>query len=271
MCRKNKNEDIPKNEFFDPTKIGWTRGLAKKFKANLHLSDEIPSPDLLSYRPYYKTHVCRMIDLIEYPATMFRIFPSERVKNLVIATEAPGNQREFAAIMTDAIPDLHVVGTAQQCFPLYYYTPVNSDLLFDSGECEEAPGFVRNDGISDAILEEARTKYPSIRIEKIDLFYYVYGILHSNDYRTKFAADLKLMLARIPLVDKVQDFQKFREHSARKVHFVASQEKVVVSLKYFNTGLFTDQILVCVKISEQFPPVDVVVDSNALKTVFIRH
>ena len=42
-----------------------------------------------------------------------------------------------------------------------------------------------------------------------DIFYYVYGILHSTEYRTSFAADLKKMLPRIPLVDEALDFWSF--------------------------------------------------------------
>ena len=46
-------------------------------------------------------------------------------------------------------------------------------------------------------------------LSKEDIFYYVYGILHSPDYRTAFANDLKKMLPRIPLVEDVRDFWKF--------------------------------------------------------------
>lgn len=37
----------------------------------------------------------------------------------------------------------------------------------------------------------------------------MYGILHSPDYRKQFAADLKKMLPRIPLVDNAADFKAF--------------------------------------------------------------
>ena len=37
----------------------------------------------------------------------------------------------------------------------------------------------------------------------------VYGLLHSNQYRERFADDLKKSLPRIPIVDNVQDFMAF--------------------------------------------------------------
>ena len=39
---------------------------------------------------------------------------------------------------------------------------------------------------------------------KDDVFFYVYGLLHSQDYRERYAADLKKMLPRIPLVATAQ-------------------------------------------------------------------
>jgi predicted helicase len=41
------------------------------------------------------------------------------------------------------------------------------------------------------------------------VFYYVYGILHSPKYRETYAADLKKMLPRLPLVENSTDFWKF--------------------------------------------------------------
>src|SRR5690606_20621612 len=43
-------------------------------------------------------------------------------------------------------------------------------------------------------------------ITKEDIFYYVYGILHSLEYKRRFESDLKKMLPRIPFA---QDFWAF--------------------------------------------------------------
>lgn len=51
--------------------------------------------------------------------------------------------------------------------------------------------------------------YKTNSITKEDIFYYVYGLLHSPDYRNQFAADLKKMLPRIPLVNSAADFKAF--------------------------------------------------------------
>ena len=42
-----------------------------------------------------------------------------------------------------------------------------------------------------------------------DIFYYVYGLLHSEDYRTRYADNLTKELPRIPCVKKADDFWAF--------------------------------------------------------------
>lgn len=96
-----------------------------------------------------------------------------------------------------------------QCFPLYWYDDSTADItdLFSSPQ-NEADRYVRRDGVTDWILSTARKQYGS-KVGKEDIFYYVYGILHSPEYRTAFASDLKKSLPRLPLVDSADDFWAF--------------------------------------------------------------
>lgn len=57
-------------------------------------------------------------------------------------------------------------------------------------------------------------------VTKEDVFYYVYGFLHSNEYRETFANDLKKMLPRLPLVEDVRDFWAFSKAGRKlaKIH-----------------------------------------------------
>ena len=79
--------------------------------------------------------------------------------------------------------------------------------LFDDAETNR---YIRRDGITDWILKEVRNRFGGTRaITKEHIFYYVYGLLHSKQYRERFADDLKKSLPRIPIVDNVQDFMAF--------------------------------------------------------------
>ena len=122
----------------------------------------------------------------------------------MICVSGVGVTKEFSAIITDIIPDLELIGKSQ-CFPLYYYESVDHDQLglFDQSNRD----YIRRDGVSDFILERARTLNP--KITKEDIFYYVYGLLHSQEYRKRFSSDLKKSLPHIPFPDAFQQFKAF--------------------------------------------------------------
>jgi predicted helicase len=57
----------------------------------------------------------------------------------------------------------------------------------------------------------SKSAYPGETITKEDLFYYIYGLLHSPDYRDRFANNLAKALPRIPAVRTFEDFAAFRD------------------------------------------------------------
>lgn len=54
-----------------------------------------------------------------------------------------------------------------------------------------------------------RDAYDGDEITKEDVFYYVYGVLHSTDYRERFADNLGKELPRIPRMKSAADFWAF--------------------------------------------------------------
>ncbi len=105
------------------------------------------------------------------------------------------------------IPNLWSDG-GNQCFPLYYYKQKN--LVQGSLLGNNEDQYERKDGITDWILRNIRKRFQGARaITKEHIFYYVYGLLHSQEYRLKFNADLKKSLPRIPIVDDVTTFMEF--------------------------------------------------------------
>ena len=97
-----------------------------------------------------------------------------------------------------------------QCFPLYYYEPAVTAQADMFATPAAGAGLVRRDGVSDWILAQAQAAYGAT-VSKADIFYYVYGFLHSPDYRTTYANDLKKMLPRLPLVAHAADFWAFSQ------------------------------------------------------------
>ncbi|WP_413626741.1 type ISP restriction/modification enzyme [Luteibacter sp. Lutesp34] len=71
------------------------------------------------------------------------------------------------------------------------------------------PQHGRRDALTDEGLEHFRSAYPNETISKEDVFYYIYGLLHSPDYRARYADNLAKELPRIPCVKTAADFWAF--------------------------------------------------------------
>ena len=205
---RTKNTELEAKDFvsFDDKKISWSRAFLNDVKNGAQKNFEYLKIASAIYRPFFKQHLYFSRDMNNVVSRMDSFFPTSTTKNLVICVSGVGVTKDFSAIITDTLPDLELMGKSQ-CFPLYYYEHQEKQnrSLFD------APGegkYVRRDGISDFILERAKAMYGKT-VSKEDIFYYVYGFLHSPDYRTAFANDLKKMLPRLPLVEDVRDFWKF--------------------------------------------------------------
>ena len=103
-----------------------------------------------------------------------------------------------------------------QCFPLKLYETKESNKqigqkssLFEEPTDTETTQYVVRDGITDVGIKHFRDAYPGEKISKEDLFYYVYGLLHSDDYKSRYADNLTKELPRIPRVAKAIDFWAF--------------------------------------------------------------
>lgn len=192
----------------DPTKISWTRALKYELAKNHRFSIENESIVESLYRPFTKGWLYFNRRFNEMVYQMPRIFPVGGPGNLVIQYNAKFSGVGYPAIISNALPDLHCNGDSQ-CFPFYLYEQedVSDDLGLFAGQQQ---GEVRRrDAITDAGLAHFQSAYPNETISREDLFYYVYGLLHSPDYRERYADNLGKELPRIPRVRSAADFWAF--------------------------------------------------------------
>ena len=202
------NQQIGKSDIStDDKKISWTVNLKKEHeKRVIHHFDKNTFVET-SYRPFNKMELYYHRPFIERPGIFGKIFPNGN-DNLVITLTGTGYRNDFSCLITNIYPNLDLLEKSQ-CFPLYWYEENKNreGTLFDNAETNK---YIRRDGITDWILKEVRNRFGGSRaITKEHIFYYVYGLLHSAQYRERFADDLKKSLPRIPIVDNVQDFMTF--------------------------------------------------------------
>ena len=184
------------------------------------------------YRPFQMQSLCYKKEFIERTYQQTKLFPKDTFYNELICIPSIGGTKTFSAIMTNAVTD-RGFNSGTQCLPLYWYeeNKYKQRSLFDEDSNED---YIRRDGITDWILKEVRTRYGAKNITKEMIFYYVYGLLHSKDYRERFAADLKKSLPRIPIVDRVEDFMEF---------YKAGKELADLHLNYETVEAYPDVVV----------------------------
>lgn len=196
-----------------PISISWTRALKQDLGKNRSYTFDSDCLVRSLYRPFTKQWLYFNRRFNEMVYQIPRIFPNASVENLGICVPGLGGDKGFSALITSSIPDLNLAPGmgGYQCFPLYLYDEAakasKDDLFADPIE----RGLRRRDAITDAGLAHFHAAYPGESISKEDLFYYVYGLLHSPDYRERFADNLSKELPRIPAVKKTADFWAFSQ------------------------------------------------------------
>jgi len=148
------------------------------------------------------------------------------MRNRIISITGRGSTKKFSVLISNTIPDLEMISKAQ-CFPLYHN---NTDGMFEDDlfQSDASGDTHRQDAISDFGLSHFQGEYPSQgdSITKEDLFYYIYGLLHSPEYRERYKENLTKELPRIPAVKKFEDFQAFSQAGRDLAHWHLDYETV---------------------------------------------
>ncbi len=203
-------------------KISWTREIKQDLSRQKRRNFDPHGIVRAVYRPFSKNWIYfnRYFNNCVYQ--MPQIFPDENARNLLISVTGRGSAIEFSALMMDFLPDLEVVSKGQ-CFPLYLYDDSEQKDVNGLFSDQSEDGYRRRDAITNEGLAHFQSAYPDDAISKEDLFYYVYGLLHSEDYRARYADNLGKELPRIPRVKFAADFRHFsqagRDLAALHLHY----------------------------------------------------
>ncbi|MFM6243633.1 MAG: type ISP restriction/modification enzyme, partial [Dolichospermum sp.] len=220
----------------DPKQISWSRGLKNslgKFIEHRFLPESIVQG---TYRPYCKQWSFFDRDINDFVGQLPKIFPNQNLENLVICVNGVGGNKEQSTLIVDTLIDLNMQHAGTQCFPLYTYEK-QSELgeLFATATTAE---YTKKENIPDSILKDFQKKYQDKTITKTDIFYYIYGVLHSPEYKQRFAADLKKMLPRIPYT---RDFWTFSKAGRELAEYHLNYETIEpYEIKEFSPEIYLD-------------------------------
>lgn len=200
----------------DPREISWSRSLKNSLVKGTEIEVKGDHLGRSMYRPFFKQVVYYDGHLNHERSQLPRMFPSVGDANIGFVVNGAGAIVQSLPLMLDTIPDMNFLGSSMvpQFFSRYTYMPrpeAAEDLFtqFAGSSGDGAgSGYERLDNITDWALHDYRASYGH-QVSKDDIFYFIYGLLHSPEYRAEFAADLKKMLPRIPKLADPVDFAAF--------------------------------------------------------------
>jgi predicted helicase len=193
-----KKQSVSVDEFvnYDDGTIKWSRDLKQDLQDGVKAFFSVNKIRPAIYRPFTKVYLFfdRVMNEEVYRQPEF--FPTRRDCGNIAIWLKVGSEVPFWALAIDRIPDLMPSG-GTQCFPLYTY------------DGEER---TRHDNIPLSTLAKFRSYFGDDQISKWDIFHYVYALLHHPEYRTRYAANLRRELPRIPILPN-QSSKLFHEYA----------------------------------------------------------
>lgn len=235
-----KQREVLVDDFInvDRQQIAWTRGLKQDLAKDKRFTFEVNCLVPGLYRPFNKQWMYFNRQLNEMVLQMPRLFPDASSPNVVIGVSASASRSAYSVFISDQVASLHAVDmVGSQYFPLYLYEEADSGAadgfpaqaaLFgtDGKSASTSPATKRRDAITAEGLAHFQDAYSGESISREDIFYYVYGLLHSPDYRERFVDNLGKELPRIPRVKTAVDFWSFSQAGRKLADLHLNYERV---------------------------------------------
>ncbi|QJS19202.1 DEAD/DEAH box helicase [Turicibacter sanguinis] len=156
--------------------IKWSVGLKESFKNGKNIVANDNEIILSMYRPFAKKFLYYQTEIIERPSKWKNLFKED---NKIIYVTGLGASRGFSCLVVDLIPNLHLMDTGRG----FYWKNTHTNSL----------------NINKDILNK-------FDLTEDDIFGYIYGVLHSNEYKQKYESDLNKAFPRIPILKNKDAF-----------------------------------------------------------------
>ncbi|MGN6127568.1 MAG: DEAD/DEAH box helicase [Humibacter sp.] len=214
----------------DPKKFSWNRADKSRLARRRMYAVREQAARVSAYRPFTKQHSWLDSELNDMVYRIPSMFPTVEHQNYGFYLTGLGSAKPFSVQAVCSIPDVNYWGSeGGQFFARWTFEEETVETVaqgaFDFADTEDVvDGYRRIDNIADATLAQYRTWY-GIGVTKDAIFAFVYGLLHSPDYRHRFAADLKRTLPRIPRIETA-DFVTFADAGQHLLDMHINYERV---------------------------------------------
>ena len=168
--------------------FSWDRKTEQRLERGVTIAVDPDGFRDAAYRPFFRQKIYLNRDLNARTGVQISIWPVGDENDGIFVSSTRG-----VVLAVNAVPDFHMVPPDGRLLPRYV---------------PKADGRLHN--VTDQALADYRARHGDA-VTKDHIFAYVYGILHSPDYRSRYSVELGKMLPRIPEVATTDSFYAFAE------------------------------------------------------------
>lgn len=202
--KKPSIEEVKKNVSYSDKSFSWTRSDFTRLQNSELYDDDSSFYTESMYRPYFKQYLNAHRKLNASPGRLAEIFAKNIPGQMAICV--PGGS-PFGTLMVSVSPDFNMLPGGSHTILRYLpndaderdgvnlFSPLNSSDSYTINLCDEALNRYR--------------KTSGKQITEDEVFFYVYGMLHSNEYVNVYSSNLSKELPRIPFPASENTFHEF--------------------------------------------------------------
>ena len=157
------------------------------------------------YRPYFKQIINAHRRLNARPGRLAEIFHKAIPNQMAIAVSGGST---FGVLMVNVSPDLACLGSGgTHAFLRYMPEEIGDSRVANLFDTPNSESLFKHNLSNDTLTRYQKSVGNSIT--KDDIFFYIYGILHSTEYQNTYSSNLSKGLPRIPVPANEKDFHRF--------------------------------------------------------------
>ena len=206
LCEMDPDSDLFRTTIEDARLIKMSSSLT----ASLHRRKQAPyDPERVVpslYRPFTREWLYFDATYTHRPGLCMKFYRKDQPSPRAIVVSGIGSESGLSCIMTAEVPNLDVVPKSQ-CYPEFWF----DDSVLTGGMLDNLPnGAQRREGISRWAVEQF-SDATGRAVDREGIFFYVYGVLHSEQFRETYEDNLVKERTRIPLPKDAVQFDAFSE------------------------------------------------------------
>ncbi|MCB1028445.1 MAG: hypothetical protein KDB24_11875, partial [Microthrixaceae bacterium] len=176
-----------------------------------------------TYRPFFKQQVAFSKQVNHRTYQLPRLYPTPAAQNIGFSLVGTGTTVPFAVLATDTISQLHLIGASSATSHVArwrYEEPDAADTLFGDQE-----GWKRVSNLNPNAVRRFQVALGK-DIDDDAVFAYVYGALHSPEFRERYEANLKKEAPRVPMPPDRATFDAYSKAGAQLLELHIGYETV---------------------------------------------